>query len=233
MGLTGNVSPSRPQPMAVAAVEGDETHLREMMCHTGVPCSAPPFSKEPVMRRMLEIARVATMSVIAASLVTVSVAQPPERPEGPPDRGGTAEGPGGSREGRGPGGPRDGRAGPGSREGRMGPGGGGPGGPPSPERFVEHAMRFDADGDGKLDRDELTKFAEEIQRMRGGPGGSRGGPGGPGERGGPGGPGGERGGPGGGPGGRGERGERGPGPGGFGGPDGPGGERPQRPQRPE
>ena len=169
------------------------------------------------MRRMLGIARAATMSVIAASLVTVSVAQPPERPEGPPDRGGTAEGPGGSREGRGPGGPREGRAGPGSREGRMGPGGGGPGGPPSPERFVEHAMKFDADGDGKLDRGELTKFAAEIQRMRGGPGG----------------PGGERGGPGGGPGGRGERGDRGPGPGGLGGPEGPGGERPQRPPRPE
>ena len=172
------------------------------------------------MRRMLGIARAATMAVIAASLVTVSVAQPPERPEGTPDRGGTAEGPGGSREGRGPGGPRDGRAGPGPREGRMGPGGGGPGGPPSPERFVEHAMKFDADGDGKLDRGELTKFAEEIQRMRGGPGGPRGGGGGPGQRGGPGG----------GAGGRGERGERGPGPGGFGGPDGPGGERPQRPE---
>jgi hypothetical protein len=51
-------------------------------------------------------------------------------------------------------------------------------GPPSPERMVEHAMTFDADGDGKLDRAELTKFAEEMQarRMRGGPGG----PGGPG-----------------------------------------------------
>jgi hypothetical protein len=50
-------------------------------------------------------------------------------------------------------------------------------GPPSPERMVEHAMTFDADGDGKLDRAELTKFAEEIQamRMRGGPGGPGGG----------------------------------------------------------
>ena len=128
------------------------------------------------MKRMPGIARVTAVAVIVASLVTVSVAQPPERPEGPPDRGGSFERPGGVRESQGPGGPRQGRTGPGgSREGRGGPGGGGPGGPPSPERFVEHAMKFDADGDGKLDRDELTKFAEEIQRMRGG----RGGPGGP------------------------------------------------------
>lgn len=56
---------------------------------------------------------------------------------------------------------------------------GGPGGerrgPPSPERMVEHAMKFDADGDGKLDKSELTKFAEEFHAMRqrgpGGPGG--------------------------------------------------------------
>ncbi|MFN5757339.1 MAG: hypothetical protein ACK54F_00235 [Planctomycetia bacterium] len=50
-------------------------------------------------------------------------------------------------------------------------------GPPSPERMVEHAMTFDADADGKLDRAELTKFAEEMQamRMRGGPGGPGGG----------------------------------------------------------
>jgi hypothetical protein len=84
-------------------------------------------------------------------------------------------------------------------------------GPPSPERMVEHAMTFDADGDGKLDRAELTKFAEEIQamRMRGGPGG-------------PGGPGG---------GGRGKGGQgvgRGPGRRGPGGPPGDG-ERPQPP----
>ena len=64
-------------------------------------------------------------------------------------------------------------------------------GPPSPERMVEHAMTFDADGDGKLDRAELTKFAEEIQAMRmrggpGGPGGGRGGKGGPGAGRGPG-----------------------------------------------
>jgi hypothetical protein len=64
-------------------------------------------------------------------------------------------------------------------------------GPPSPERMVEHAMTFDADGDGKLDRAELTKFAEEMQAMRmrggpGGPGGGRGGKGGPGAGRGPG-----------------------------------------------
>jgi len=92
-----------------------------------------------------------------------------------------------------------------------GPPGGQRRGPPSPERFVEHAMSFDSDGDGKLDRSELTKFAEEIQTMRarGGRGGSQGGEGGQ-RRGGPGGP---------------------------GGPGAPGqgndGERPERPRRPE
>lgn len=77
---------------------------------------------------------------------------------------------------------------------------GGPGGerrgPPSPERMVEHAMKFDADGDGKLDRGELTKFAEELHamRQRGGPGGPGGGPGRQGGQGGQGrGPGGGRG----------------------------------------
>jgi len=152
------------------------------------------------MRRALGIGRGVVVMVVAASLVTVSFAQPPERPEGPPDRGGPGEGRGG---------PRDGRGGP--REGRGGPGGGGPGGPPSPERFVEHAMKFDTNGDGKLDREELGKFAEDIQRMRGGPGAGRGGAG-------------ERGG----------RGERGPGPSGPGGPPGsPDGDRPPRPRRPE
>lgn len=82
-------------------------------------------------------------------------------------------------------------------------------------------MTFDADGDGKLDRDELRKFADEmVERMRGGP---------------PGGPGGDRGrrpegdrGPGrGGP----PDGDRGPGPR----PEGPreGGDRPERPERPQ
>ncbi len=87
---------------------------------------------------------------------------------------------------------------------------GGPGGerrgPPSPERFTEHAFEYDADGDGKLDRSEFTKFAHAFHEMR-----MRGGPGGPG-----------------GPPGRGE----GPRAGGRG--RGPGeGERPERPRRPE
>lgn len=97
---------------------------------------------------------------------------------------------------------------------------GGPGGqrhgPPSPERMVEHAMTFDADGDGKLDRAELTKFAEELHSMRG-----RGGPGGPGGR--PDGQGGRSDGPGG------RRTGRGPGQGVPGG----GGNGPERPRLPE
>lgn len=144
------------------------------------------------MIRLLGIGTGVVVMVVAASLVTVSFAQAPERPEGPPDRGRP-------------------------REERGGPGGGGPGGPPSHERFVEHAMKFDTDGDGKLDREELAKFAEDIQRMRGGPGAGRG------ERG-------ERGE-------RAERGQRGPSPGGAGGPGGtpasPDGDRPPRPRRPE
>jgi hypothetical protein len=44
-----------------------------------------------------------------------------------------------------------------------------PGDRPSPERFVERAMSFDADADGKLDREELGKFAEAMMaRMRAG-----------------------------------------------------------------
>ena len=60
---------------------------------------------------------------------------------------------------------------PGGPEGRGPEGRGAPGGPPSPERLVERAMTFDTDGDGKLDKNELTKFAEEMMnRMRpGGP----------------------------------------------------------------
>jgi hypothetical protein len=142
------------------------------------------------MRHARGLGSMVAAAVITAVLMTVSVAQPPERPDGPPDRGG----PGGQ------GGPR---------EMRGGPGGGG--GPPSAERLVEHAMSFDADGDGKLDRSELTKFAEDIQRMRGGPGGGRGGAGGRSGRG----PGGA-GGPGGGPPGSSEE-----------------GDRPARPRRPE
>lgn len=76
--------------------------------------------------------------------------------------------------GRGPGGPQPGGPAAG-RPPEGGPGGGrGPGmGPPSPERFVERALSFDADNDGKLDRDELTKFAEEMGRQYPGPGAGR------------------------------------------------------------
>ena len=64
--------------------------------------------------------------------------------------------------------------GPGGSGGPGGPGGPGQdgrrfGGPPNPEQIVEAAMKFDADGDGKLDKQELTKYAESIaNRFRGG-----------------------------------------------------------------
>ena len=115
---------------------------------------------------------------------------PPGRGEGPPGRGegppGRGEGPPGRGEGppgRGEGPPERGEGPPG--RGR-GPGAGGPMGPPNPERLVEHAMHFDADGDGKLDREELTKFAQEFTSRMGRPGGEGGprGEGGP-NRGGP------------------------------------------------
>jgi Ca2+-binding EF-hand superfamily protein len=44
---------------------------------------------------------------------------------------------------------------------------GGFNGPPSAEMIVNNAMRFDADGDEKLNREELTKFAQEMSRWRG------------------------------------------------------------------
>ncbi|MEI6526644.1 MAG: EF-hand domain-containing protein, partial [Planctomycetota bacterium] len=63
---------------------------------------------------------------------------------------------------------------------------GGPGGPgsgpgmnrPSPEDFVNMAMRYDKDGDGKLDRDELMEMARETQPNRFQGRGFQGGPGG-------------------------------------------------------
>ncbi len=36
--------------------------------------------------------------------------------------------------------------------------------PPDPQRFVEHGMSFDGDGDGKLSREELQSFAEDFAR---------------------------------------------------------------------
>lgn len=92
-------------------------------------------------------------------------------------RGGPQGGPGGGQrpgpgDDRGPGGP-----------GRRGPqdDGDGPPPPPSADRMVEHAMEFDADGDGMLSQDELLKFAKEIENHRRQAGGPQGGDG-PGER---------------------------------------------------
>ena len=98
------------------------------------------------------------------------------RPPPPPRRDEGFRGPPPPREGPPPredGPPREGppfRDGDGPRQPGPPPEGG-----PSPERFVERALSFDADGDGKLDRAELEKFAVEVmQRMRGGPGPGRG-----------------------------------------------------------
>jgi hypothetical protein len=129
---------------------------------------------------------------------------PPREGEfrGPPPRPGEDGGP--PREGP----PREGppREGPPNRDGaspgeRRPP----PDGGPSPERFVERAMSFDADGDGKLDRAELERFAGEfMQRMQGPGRGPRPGP------------------------------RPGAGPGPDGGPGfSEGGERPERPRRPD
>ena len=115
---------------------------------------------------------------------------PPGRGEGPPGRGDGPPGRGEGPPGRGDGPPGRGEGPPGRGEGPpgrgRGPGAGGPMGPPNPERLVEHAMHFDADGDGKLDREELTKFAQEFTSRMGRPGGEGGprGEGGP-NRGGP------------------------------------------------
>jgi len=90
--------------------------------------------------------------------------------------------------------PRDDRPGPphegrrGGPEGFRGSGPDGPqgrpgGGPPSPEQFVRHAMRFDANEDGQLSVEELTEMAEHLppppgrgpegEGRRGGPEGRR------------------------------------------------------------
>ena len=70
---------------------------------------------------------------------------------------------------------RPGRSGDGPR-GR-GPRGGGGRFRPGPERFVQHALTFDDDSDGKLDKSELTKLAREMGRRGRRPG--RAGEGGP------------------------------------------------------
>ena len=87
----------------------------------------------------------------------------PPRPEGGPGRDGRPDGPPDGdrppRDGESP--PRDGERPP--RDGERPPG------PPTPERFVEDALRFDADKDGKLDKAELMVFASEMIKRRGRP----------------------------------------------------------------
>ncbi len=86
-----------------------------------------------------------------------------EGPRGEGLRGEGRRGPGSEGpQGRGPGfdGPSGGFA-PG--DGPRGPRGPEQGPPPhDPNRFVDHAMEFDADNDGKLSREELMKFASEL-----------------------------------------------------------------------
>lgn len=77
------------------------------------------------------------------------------------DRGGPGPDPAGPDADGGP--PGQGQFGQRGGNGQGGPGRG-PGGPPSPQRLVEHAMRFDADGDGKLSRTELLNFAKDFVR---------------------------------------------------------------------
>ena len=105
----------------------------------------------------------AVLTATILSVMTPAFADPPE--------GGGPGGEGRPRPGRlegGPGRPPRGEGRPGG--GQRGPGGLGGGG--SPERFVEHALSFDADADGKLDRTELEAFAKDFhERRRGGPGG--------------------------------------------------------------
>ena len=52
----------------------------------------------------------------------------------------------------------------GGRPGGFGGGAGGFGGRPNPEAFVERALEFDADKDGKLSKEELGKMGEQFGR---------------------------------------------------------------------
>ena len=72
---------------------------------------------------------------------------PAQGPHAGPAEGSGMHGPGGP----GPGGPNAGR---------------GPGGPPSPQQYVEQALQFDSDQDGKLSKVELLKFAEHFIRSQ-------------------------------------------------------------------
>jgi len=164
------------------------------------PGGPPPEHRDPLRRALDtnndheldkdEIAKaaesIATLDADGDSRVSreeLSFPRPPEfAPRGPGDRQ-RAGPPGPFNEFRGP--PREGEPGPPPPppgDFRAGPpqpprGGEGfrppappPGEGPSPERFVERAMSFDTDGDGKLDKAELGKFAEAMMgRMR--PGG--------------------------------------------------------------
>lgn len=51
---------------------------------------------------------------------------------------------------------------------------------PDPERMLAHAFEFDADNDGKLNKDEMKKFITAFSQMHreGPPGGPGAGPGG-------------------------------------------------------
>lgn len=85
--------------------------------------------------------------------------------EGRPAQRGGREGQAGGRPGGPP--PQGGAGGP-----------GGPGGPPTVEKFMEHAMTFDADKDGKLNQAELRKMAAAVVKemsQHGPPGGPGGG----------------------------------------------------------
>jgi hypothetical protein len=93
------------------------------------------------------------------------------------DRGGDPVGPGARSERPGRGDERGDRPGPDDGPPEEGRPGRRPGGSPFADRMVAHAMQFDADGDGKLNRDELMKFAQECARhaaAQGGPGRGRG-----------------------------------------------------------
>ncbi len=90
----------------------------------------------------------------------------PQFPAGGPGGPGGPDSPAGANGREGPGG-----AGPAGARGsrdvarqRNARGPGGPGGPPNADGFIQHAMEFDADGDGKLSKDELAKFAEQMAR---------------------------------------------------------------------
>jgi hypothetical protein len=83
-----------------------------------------------------------------------------------PDFAGFGPGGAGGPGGFGPGGP--GGFGPGGAGGAGGPGGFRGFAPPDPKDVVNRVMEFDVDKDGKLSRDELTKWAEGFGRAFGG-----------------------------------------------------------------